>query len=197
MENFKTTSEGDFNQKALLKGILENDETILRSLYNAIFPKVRTYVLKNNGDEALAKDIFQEAFVACWKNVKDNKFLERENGNVEAYLFTIAKNKWTDFLRSAQYKKTISHNNTSQLGQEGGDGYEEGDRPAKLTEALALAFGRLGENCRELLTLFYFQRKSMEEISKKLNIGAASTRNKKYRCMEKLRRMALEIKKDG
>ena len=197
MENFKTALEESFDQKALLKGILKNDETVLKSLYGAVFPKVKAYVLKNSGDEAQAKDIFQEAFVACWKNVKDRKFLEGENNNVEAYLFTIAKNKWTDFLRSTHYKKTVSESNVTLMDHAEGDGYEEESRPERQARALALAFARLGESCKELLTLFYFQRNSMEEISKKLKIGAASVRNKKYRCMEKLRQMALEAKKDG
>jgi RNA polymerase sigma factor (sigma-70 family) len=64
-------------------------------------------------------------------------------------------------------------------------------------KALLGALNRLGDECKTVLQLFYFERKSMDVISKELNITSASVRNKKYRCMEKLRTLSLEIQKNG
>lgn len=180
------------NQKELVLRFKNNDPEILRSIYESTFPKVKIHVLKNNGSEALAKDIFQEAFIACWKNIKEDKF--SENGNIEAYLYTIAKNKWIDFLRSQTYKKTVSDTDIVKLHPSSDEAsYYDNVENEKKQKAMHTALQQLGKECKNVLKLFYFERKPMEEISKELGIGAASVRNKKYRCMEKLRTLTIEI----
>ena len=57
------------------------------------------------------------------------------------------------------------------------------------------AFGNLGDSCKVLLMKFYFEKKSMNTIAEELDLDAASARNKKYRCMQKLRAIALETNK--
>ena len=58
-------------------------------------------------------------------------------------------------------------------------------------DATMSAFARLGKECKELLTKFYFQKKSMREISAEDNLAEASARNKKYRCIQQLKDLAL------
>ena len=50
------------------------------------------------------------------------------------------------------------------------------------------------QECKSLLKLFYFEKKSMEEISELINITDASARNKKYRCMQKLKTIVANLK---
>ncbi len=56
------------------------------------------------------------------------------------------------------------------------------------------AFKLLGNPCKQLLTTFYFEKKSLREIADELQIEENTARNKKYRCMEKLREMVLASK---
>lgn len=181
-------------EKRAFTGFRENNETVLRSVYLAVFPKVRNHVIKNSGNEDQAKDIFQEAFIICWKNIKAGKLTGDKN--VEGYLFTISKNKWTDYLRSSVYKKTVVESGAIQLQTQNDESLDE-VREEKNRSALQKAIRLLGEGCKDLLTQFYFERKSMDLIAKELQLGSASVRNKKYRCMEKLRSLALEIKNNG
>ena len=51
------------------------------------------------------------------------------------------------------------------------------------------AFKQLGASCQLVLTRFYFEKKSMKAIAEELQIDAASARNKKYRCMQKLKEL--------
>ena len=186
---------GNTHQKAgkTVNGFRKNDSETMQATYQEVYPKVRTHILKNNGNEDQAKDIFQEAFVACWRNIKDGKFLE---GNVSGYLFTIAKNKWTDFLRSSDYKKTINTDSQSFLTVVQDDPIPKEDilEEEQNRSAMQTALSQLGENCRSLLKMFYFERRSMEEISKEMGMATSSARNQKYRCMEKLRSLSLQIK---
>ncbi len=187
-------------RKVTLSGILQNNDLVLRSLYEGVFPKVRRFILQNNGSEEQAKDTFQEAFIATWKNVKEGKFTEQKGTSVEAYLYTIAKNKWLDYLRSSKYKKTSYSNsaiNMERVEAREEDDPTETDDTQKEMDAMRQAFEKLGAHCKVLLNLFYFERKSMDEISLELKIVAASARNQKYRCMEKLRSLTFEIKANG
>ncbi len=189
---------GNTHQKVnkTVNGFRKNDSGTMRATYLEVYPKVRAHILKNNGSEDQAKDIFQEAFVACWRNIKEDRFLE---GNVSGYLFTIAKNKWTDFLRSSEYKKTINTDSQSFLTVVEDDPMPKEDilEEEKNKRAMQSALAQLGENCRSLLTMFYFERRSMEEISREMGMAPSSARNQKYSCMEKLRSLSLQIKNNG
>ncbi len=177
-----------------IQGIRSNDSRVLSQLYRTVYPKVRAHVLNNSGLEEQAKDIFQEAFIACWRNVKEGKV--NSDSNMEAYLFTVARNKWTDHLRSAYTRNRVSTDSLAplQLSEE-----QPGDPSIAdpRLERMRVAFGKLGDTCKQLLTLFYFERKSMNEISETVGIAPASARNQKYRCMEKLRVQTLESPNHG
>ncbi len=182
-----------YNQDQIIKGFKQNDSSILRTIYSNTYPKVRSHILKNNGDEDQAKDIFQEAFVVCWRNIKDSKF--SNTGSVEGYLYTIAKNKWTDYLRSATYKKTVVKSKLTNLQIVADNDLADEDVEQENMAVLKQALSKLGEQCKTLLKQFYYERKSMNEISEMLNITPASARNQKYRCMEKLKALSLDLKK--
>ncbi len=182
-------------EKDIVQGFKNNDAVIMKTVYLQTYPKVRNYILKNNGNDDHAKDTFQEAFVACWSNIKADKF--SENGNVEAYLFTIAKNKWTDYLRSSDFKKKVTANSFTQLKAVTEDSLANESEAEHRRRLLRQALEQLGDNCRKLLQLFYFERKSMKEISIEMKVAPASARNQKYRCMEKLRTLSLAIKENG
>ena len=190
---------GTIRQKTTnsINAFKKNDPKTMRDVYVEVFPKIRTLVLKNSGNEDQAKDIFQEAFIACWYNIKDGKF--KDDGNLEGYLFTIAKNKWTDFLRSSEFKKTVNLDLGSlPTAPEDRSTVSDDDlEDEKNRVALNLALARLGDQCRALLRLFYFERKSMEEIARETGIAPSSARNQKYRCMEKLRGLCTQIIKSN
>ena len=187
-ETFNFDHRSDF-----VTAIKNNDSILLQELYVSNYPKIESLVLKNNGDKAAAKDIYQEAFLVVWQNIKEDKFIPRSASSINGYLYTIAKNKWMDVLRSSGFKKTIL---TSQLvhfepaadeNNDIDDDILENDRLQDVMQA----FKALGEACKKLLTKFYFEKKSMKEIGKELSLNAASTRNKKYRCIQKLKEIAL------
>ena len=168
-----------------------NEEAVLQKVYVEMYPRVRTYVLKNSGSEQQAKDVFQEAFITCWKHVREERFVK---GNLQGYLYSIARNKWIDYLRSPAFKRASS-NSLSHLqvvGEEESDPEAAQDLADKRL-AVQTAMTQLGGNCRRLLRLFYFEKKSMEQIAEAMGIAANSARNQKYRCMEKLRAISYQI----
>ena len=75
-ENYKE----DTDDLTCFKAIKANDEAALKNLYKDNYYKIEMYVLNNNGTSEDAKDIYQEAFIAVWRNIQLDKFYpENEN----------------------------------------------------------------------------------------------------------------------
>ena len=187
-----TTSLKVPRQKEIIKAIKDNDEATLKEVYQDNYSKVEKFVLGNSGTIDEAKDIFQEAFIAMWNNLKEDKFVPQSESALNGYLYQIAKNKWMDHLRSAHHRKTVAigqHQNIHSLPEEQGQSLEEEDK--KLSSALH-AFNAMKEGCKSLLSQFYYEKKSLKEIASDLNMDPASVRNKKYRCMQELRALAIK-----
>ncbi|MFK7833069.1 MAG: RNA polymerase sigma factor [Winogradskyella sp.] len=180
--------------QGFIEAIQNNNTQVLKNLYTSNYPKIEILVLKNNGSKDQAKDIYQDAFLAVWQNIKQNKFVPRSESSINGYLYTIAKNKWMDVLRSQGYKKTIVASQLShfEIKDEENNGMDDDILKDKRLEDVMQAFKNLGDACKSLLRKFYFEKKSINLIAKELALDSASTRNKKYRCMQKLKEIALK-----
>jgi len=166
--------------------IKENDTSTLKQLYKTNFAKVKRYVEKNNGDEQQAKDLYQEAFLAMWRNIKDDKFTAQSENAINGYLFQIAKYKWLDHIRSVRYKNTTFINREIEYDE---PEVEESELQNKKIKIIMDAIGNLGERCQTMLKLFYFERRPFKEIAVIMEMDEASARNAKYRCQEQLKKM--------
>ena len=177
------------NQFQVITTIKANDNLVLKKLYQENYKKVEVFILKNNGSMPQAKDTYQEAFIAMYHNIKADKFNPTNESALQGYLYQIAKNKWTDFLRSSRFKKTsqIADNFFIQDEDSNLTSFEISEAEYNPTQLAMEAFTQLGAECKKLLEVFYFQKKSLREIAAEFNIGEASARNKKYRCIQKLR----------
>ena len=183
-------------QLALIEAIKSNDSVALKSLYTANYYKVETMIIKNSGSREHAKDIYQEAFITLWKNVKNDLFIPQSETALQGYLYQIAKNKWMDLINSKTFKKTTVFKNEQQITASS-DSKENADHEAQLNEKIEnmmKLFKEMGQPCKGLLTAFYFDKKSLRTIAADFKIEENTARNNKYRCMEKLRKMILQPK---
>jgi RNA polymerase sigma factor (sigma-70 family) len=169
-----------------------NDEKAIQQLYTDVYPIAERHILANTGNREQAKDVFQEAFIAVWRNVRMERFTPRHDNSLKSYLMQVVKNKWIDHLRSAQHRNTVPLDESAFEN-------EPDSLPAEQLEKIALIkkhFGSLGDVCRELLRRFYYEKQSMSIIARAFNWTEATARNNKYRCVEKLR-SALQLNKSN
>lgn len=168
------------------RAIRQNDQQALQQLYAANYPRVESFVLNNNGTADQAKDVFQEAFIAIWRNIQLERYQPQEGASLEAYLFQVAKNKWMDYLRSGHYNKVVrmdESNFSSQQAEQAPAGEHE------YLAAVKKHFKALGDNCKKILTLYYYENQSMKQIAEKMDWTEASAKNNKYRCIQKLKEL--------
>ncbi len=170
---------------ARINAIKANDEATLKHLYDNNYHSIEKYVLKNNGSTEQAKDIYQEAFIAMWRNIQLDKFYPENENALTAYLYQVARNKWIDHLRSIPFRKNIPIDDLRhKLPEEGTD--EENEDNSFIND-VKRHFEKLGENCKEVLTRFYYKKHSMKKIAKRFAWTNATARNNKYRCLQRLR----------
>jgi RNA polymerase sigma factor (sigma-70 family) len=175
----------------LLERIRKGDEGALAELYRTHRSRIFSLVTRNSGDSDDADDMLQEALVVLWERVRSGRFAL--SAQVGTFLYATARNKWLRVL-AGRKREVPAVKGEHELPSEDPD-------PLSLLvetqEALIVkqALERLGEPCRQLLVLFYWEERPMEEIAARLGFANADTaKSKKYQCkraLEKLLRGAL------
>lgn len=128
--------------------------------------------------EAEAMEIYQESFIALYENIRCGK-LTRLTVSLKTYLFRIARNKILNARRNASGKNAGLHDALLQT---------QSDDWAARQEIVYRVVRQMQEPCSTVLTLYYWERWSMEEIARTLNYaGAQVAKNRKLACMRKLK----------
>lgn len=174
-----TTDTGD---QDLLDGLLSGDPRKVKMLYDAYLPDIIRYVRQNNGSEADARDLFQEALIAIYRKLVDHD-LELTVA-LRTFIQVICRNLWLRNLRKTQRISLQAPNDmveqsatTEILGLD----LERMERDRTYFRC----FDQLGEKCRKILS-WYFDKVSMREIAEKLDTTEAFIKKKKFECKNKL-----------
>lgn len=159
----------------------------LSYMYEKYYGGVARFIIDNNGTEEDARDIFQDSLVVLYEKVQLTDFVW--TSTLKTFLFAVCKNLWYKRLRKASNREIPTENihQLPVLDVSIEDPYEE------QKFLLRNLMSQLGDACREILTLFYFQRKSMQEIALEMNLANEKVaKNKKARCMVKLRKLFVQ-----
>lgn len=172
-----------FSDETLVEGLKAQDPKVIRYLYDTIGPQVYKMVSHSGGKMEDARDIFQEGILAAYLNLQAGKYELSPQARFSTYLIQICKYKWYD------------HKNSAYVRLHGGEIPEESteDRITMISEQedrikmIQKCFHLLGDQCKRILQLFYWEKRSIGEIGIELDLETNSAKNQKYRCMQKLR----------
>lgn len=165
------------------KGGPLEDEAI-RILYRQYYSQLTAYVIRNNGSEQDADDMFQETVVAFVQTVKLDKF--RGEAAIGTFLQALCRNIWRNELRKrGRMQARETKYNSMEEKEDNNVGKAMELRQASAT--LMHMMNELGDVCRQILLQFYYEGKSMKEIVDTLDYeNEQVVRNKKSKCMKKL-----------
>jgi RNA polymerase sigma factor (sigma-70 family) len=154
-------------------------------LYKFYYPSVRHFIIKNNGTEDDAKDIFQETvFVLLQKVPKDDFNL---TSSLKTYIFAISSNLWLKRLRDSNKIVTTDPGiYTKYLAD-----YEEAevDSHERKTIQAQNIFKIISDKCVTLLKAIFYDKKDIEAVTKEFGYtNKHNTQNQKYKCLEQARR---------
>jgi RNA polymerase sigma factor (sigma-70 family) len=167
-----------------IKGLLNNDTTLINEIYSKYSGKVAGMIVANNGSQDDASDIFQEALVDIYKKAATGNFIL--TCPFEALLIIICKNKWITILEKNK-RQGVTFKDPEGYSY-GTDTFKETEQVTQYNERrnlLEAKFTELGEGCRELLQ-HSWGGKAMDEVAQLLKVTYAYVRKKKSECMGKL-----------
>lgn len=180
------------NDKAILEHLQSErpgqQDRGFRSLYEQYYSMIEQLVLRNNGNVDDAADVFQDGLVALFNKVRQADF--QLTASLKTLLYAICRNVWLMKLRKRKRESPITevHQETVGLEAEALQLLETNDRNQLVANGLA----QLGDDCRQVLQMYYFEKCRMKHIAEQMGYsGEQVAKNKKSRCMRKLREWVL------
>ena len=176
-----------------LEALRRGERGAVEDLYKNAFGYCASVVLNNNGDMSSAKDLFQEAIIVLFKNLKKPDFVL--SCDVKTYLYSVMRNLWLKNMNTSG--KMGQRVNLEDQGREFIDvGDEEIDQKLEIEgkyEAVQTAMLRIKEDCKNLLMNYYFNKIKLKDIAVLMDYTPQFAKVKKNRCMESLKKKVKEI----
>lgn len=180
------------NQLEIINKIRNGDQQHLGLLYQEYREEFLHWIQREyrlTDDDS--KDVYQVAILIFFDNVRMGK-LEHLASSVKTYLFGIGKNLAHDTLRKAGKQKPIDREHWvfERLAEEVTPDAEE---ELHVMEAVKHALEKLGQPCKRLIEMFYYDRKEMTALAELLDYKNAETaKTQKCKCMARLRKIVEE-----
>lgn len=168
-----------------INALIEKDAVMLEELYRKFADKIKWMIIRNNGTETDAADVFQEALLSIYNKAKTGGF--ELTCPLEAFLYMVCKNKWLNMLNRRKVQK-VTFSDTGGYNNIGEDSFglaEECILKQERSDLLREKLAELGESCRSILQLSW-SGISMDEVARKLSVTYGYVRKKKSECMARL-----------
>ncbi len=177
------------NDQQLINAIGNGDDSALAYLYDKNIRMIMKYILQNNGTGSDAAELLQDALVVLWEKILRENFVL--TSKLSTFLFGIVRNKWLREL--SRRKKLTSLDELNHNPDEFSDITEKIEND-ELMEIVKKCMGELSDLCKNILVKFYFEEKSMLEISQSLNLANEDVaKSKKYQCKKELERLIKKV----
>ena len=198
-----------YSDAAYVEGVFKRDPIMERALhyhckryfdenYKGVF-----FVGNEHKDE-----IFQDAFVKLWENIVNKKIYveddilkgrggEAFSGKLTTYFMSIAKLKYLEWARENLHKVSDEEEERRRREQEmelfKTFLYDSDDEV--MLEIIADCISHMSERCNQILTMFYYEEKALDDIMMELPTfdSKNALKTAKYKCMETLRKSANSI----
>ena len=174
------------NTKNIIKSIRGGDRLILKKIYDENRETFIKFSKNYNIERVDAIDIYQDAIIVLYENIANGKIIDLSS-KVSTYLFAIGK-----------YKIFQLHRDKSKVELKS-DFYIEGENISfdvnlynenltKQQDLLNKFYSKLGDRCKEILKLFYYEGYTLDEIINILNYSDKKVlKSQKSRCMRQLK----------
>jgi RNA polymerase sigma factor (sigma-70 family) len=178
--------EGKFSDSELMVAICDKTQLndAILSIYRQYSDLVSSFLISYGASEQDADDVFQETVIAFINIVQNDKF--RMEASIKTFLVSVARNIWRN-----EQKKRLRTDFREQRFESGRpqseDGINEWINESEKKKQLRDLVDKLGEPCRKLLMLFYYEGLSIKEMLNYLPYeNEQVVRNKKYKCLQQL-----------
>jgi len=179
------------DEKDLIKRAQKEQEAFVK-LYDKYYPQIFGYILKRVADLEIAQDITSEAFFKALKNLWKFRW---KNISFSAWLYRIANNEIANYFRKNK-KYSISLDKLKKNGFEPISLHNPETEFLKAQEELKKhqdflkiqeKISQLPIRYQEVITLRFFEKKKIKEISEILGKKEGTIKSLLHRGLEKLK----------
>lgn len=170
------------SNETYLEAIRKNDPAVLRDIYRDFYPSIRNYVLKNSGTQNDAKDIFGDAIEVLLRKVKQGNF--QLTCKMNTFLTEVGARLWLKKLRRKKFDAGVTTDDPVVLKN-----VAKLHTPMERTEQYSLyrkMFGKLKENCRQILRLGIVEGKGHREVMEVTGHTYDYSRKMRAKCLKQL-----------
>lgn len=177
----------------ILDLIRKGDEQGLVLLFEDTRSMVVSYVTRNKGSVDDGEEMLQDALVILWERVRRGTF--QYEAKLSTFIFGVVRNLWRRRLaKSRRESPGLDDLDPPDEGASALDGLIQ----AEEADLVRKAMGRIGEQCRKILLMFYWEERSMEDIAGELGFANTDTaKSKKYQCKKSLEKELALLMSNG
>ena len=156
----------------------DDQDELLRALYDEHAAPLWRYTLHLIGDPGRAEDIVQETLLRAWQRPN---VLDQSTHSARAWLFTVARNLAFDDHRSARARKEFGTDNPPEQATP-----DTSDR-ALDAWLIADALATLSEDHREVIVRAYYRGLPTHQIAAELDIPDGTVKSRMHYGIRALR----------
>jgi len=166
----------------LLTELKSGDDTLFEKIFLHHFSSCHQYIMKNyKATSEDAHDITMDTLLAFYVRLKEGKIVY---GNLR-FLFTQ--------MAGQLYLKRIKQQKNEQVANELLPDFLENPVDECMLQLLDKAWEQLQPPCRNLLSAYYFEHKTLKEIAEAEGRSDVAVRKQKQRCLDKLRNFMKQL----
>lgn len=186
MADFKIRTDAPQGREtldALVEATAREDRTAFATLFNFFAPRIKSYLLRLNADDALAEEIAQEVMLTVWR--KASQF-DKAQASASTWIFRIARNKRIDVARRLS-KPALEPEEPALLPPPEiapDDAAHASARDLRVQAALK----DLPQEQLSLLQLAFFDGLSHSEIADRLALPLGTVKSRLRLAFDKLRK---------
>lgn len=169
----------------------ERSKTAFANVFSYFAPRLRSYALKQMGNEALAMELVQDTMSNVWQKAH---LFNAEKGSPSTWIFTIARNIRFDMLRKLQNRKEdiCSDDLWPVLCEQTADANETSLEEQVTLEQLGQLFDALPVKQRVVIEAIYIDGKSQQEVADELAIPLGTVKSRTRLALQRLKDMIQE-----
>src|SRR3954452_22753645 len=171
------------SDEALVALAARSEQTALAELYDRYGRPAYGLAVRILGDEALAEDAVQDAFLALWHTA--SRFVP-EKGKASTWILTLVHRRAVDVVRREQRRRTDS---LEQAPEPGAAGADEEAWLRLQRERVQAALRRLPDQQREAIELAYYAGYTQSEIAARLGQPVGTIKSRMFTGLARLREL--------
>ena len=152
-------------------------------------------------------DLFQDSFIILWEKMESHQIyildgtihVTSKKGDSEipdmlGYFMRIVKNKYLEMFHSGKYVMPLNDVVTSSNEDFFAELYWDEDPDVEKDRIVSQCLLSLPKSCLEILTMFYYEKKSLEQIleERQENNSYDGLKSRKSKCMTNLKKKITE-----